>query len=244
MPRSSTDLPKIFHEVAAAWSEALEHGAQFSAMQEAIRARDVKRVKEIWNRLIPIWDDRTFYGFIATSDAFMRRSFRHLEIFGQVGFGTGGWDTDFPNSMLEILRVVVHQLRRGPAAGSPAASSRCRGGCGRCAPDKMAHWPRGTSLESLHAGAPRPGVTRIARSRTTAFAITDRWGATANIRRVLVTCQSWLLTTHIEVDERIFSPEALDGAGPHPLHAIGQDLRHGRPAVLEGQGSEDRPRSS
>ncbi|WP_176482500.1 hypothetical protein, partial [Streptomyces albidoflavus] len=27
------------------------------------------------------------------------------EIFGQVGFGTGGWDTDFPNSILEILRV-------------------------------------------------------------------------------------------------------------------------------------------
>ena len=33
-------------------------------------------------------------------------SFRHREIFGQVGFGTGGWDTDFPNSILEILRVV------------------------------------------------------------------------------------------------------------------------------------------
>ncbi len=23
-----------------------------------------------------------------------------------MGFGTGGWDTDFPNSILEILRVV------------------------------------------------------------------------------------------------------------------------------------------
>ena len=114
------DLPKIFHEVAAAWSEALEHGAQFSAMQAAIRARDVRRIKEIWNRLIPIWDDRTFYGFIATSDAFMRRSFRHLEIFGQVGFGTGGWDTDFPNSMLEILRQDY--IRTARAKGASEAS--------------------------------------------------------------------------------------------------------------------------
>src|SRR4029453_4999857 len=96
------DLPKVFHEVAAAWAEALEHGAQFSAMQAGIRCRDVRRIKEIWNRLIPIWDERPFYGFIATSDAFMRRSFRHLEIFGQVGFGTGGWDNGFSHSMLGV----------------------------------------------------------------------------------------------------------------------------------------------
>src|SRR6202008_207194 len=73
---------------------------------DAIRNRDVARVRAIWHALVPIWDERTFYGFVATADAFARRSFRHREIFGQVGFGTGGWDTDFPNSMLEILRVV------------------------------------------------------------------------------------------------------------------------------------------
>ena len=82
-------------------------------MQEAIRARDVGRVKSIWNPLVPIWDDLTFYDFIATSAAFRRRSFRHLEVFGQVGFGTGGWDTDFPNSMLEILRVVFTNCDEG-----------------------------------------------------------------------------------------------------------------------------------
>src|SRR5262245_10650758 len=87
------DLPAIFREVEQAWNEALEQGAQFGAMQEAMRNRDVARVKEIWNALVPIWDERTFYGFVATADAFARRSFRHREIFGQVGFGTGGWDT-------------------------------------------------------------------------------------------------------------------------------------------------------
>jgi tryptophan 2-monooxygenase len=206
------DLPTIFREVAASWSEALEHGAQFSAMQAAIRARDVRRIKEIWNRLIPIWDDRTFYGFIATSDAFMRRSFRHLEIFGQVGFGTGGWDTDFPNSMLEILRVVYtncdedQRLVKGGVEQMPRRLWKMR-------PDRMAHWPRGTSLEGLHAGAPRPGVTRIASAPGKRFAITDRWGATREYPAVLVTCQSWLLTTHIEVAEPLFSQKlwmALD----------------------------------
>ena len=71
------------------------------------RERDTARVKDIWNRLVPIWDDRSFYDFVATSYAFGGRSFQHREIFGQVGFGTGGWDSDYPNSMLEILRVVA-----------------------------------------------------------------------------------------------------------------------------------------
>ena len=33
--------------------------------------------------------------------------FQHREVFGQVCFETGGWDSNFPDSMLEILRAVV-----------------------------------------------------------------------------------------------------------------------------------------
>src|SRR5579871_5589824 len=103
--RTMADLPEQFRRVARAWSEALEGEASFAAMQKAIRARDVAKMKAIWNPLVPIWDERTFYGFVAGSKPF-RGSFKDREIFGQVGFGTGGWDTDFPCSMLEILRVV------------------------------------------------------------------------------------------------------------------------------------------
>src|SRR3954467_2365593 len=45
------DLPPLFREVADAWREALEEGASFSAIQDAMRARDVSRLKELWNRL-------------------------------------------------------------------------------------------------------------------------------------------------------------------------------------------------
>ncbi len=103
----TTDLPELFHEVADAWADALEDGAQFGDIQQAIRDRDVPRLKELWNNLVPLWDDRTFYDFVATSKAFAKLSFQHREVFGQVGFGTGGWDSDFPNSMLEIFRVVM-----------------------------------------------------------------------------------------------------------------------------------------
>ena len=209
---SAADLPPLLREVADAWQEALEHGAMFTAMQAAIHARDVRAIKQIWNALVPQWDDRTFYGFVATSEAFSRRSFRHLEVFGQVGFGTGGWDTDFPNSMLEILRVVYtncDEAQRLVVGGAEQLPRRLW----RSAPPALAHWPAGTTLERLHAGATRPGVTRIARDAAGRLAVTDRWGTTCSYDAVLATCQSWLLTTHIDCDESLFSQKlwmALD----------------------------------
>jgi lysine 2-monooxygenase len=197
-------LPPLLREVADAWTEALEAGADFGALQDALRHRDVPRLKAIWNRLVPIWDERTFYDFIASSDAFAKKSFRHREIFGQVGFGTGGWDSDFPNSMLEILRVVVtaqddHQrMMVGGAEQLPRK-------LWRHAPATLAHWPAGTSVASLHGGAPRPGVTRIAREADGQLSITDRWGDTRRYAAAISTCHSWLLTTQIDCDESLFS---------------------------------------
>ena len=206
------DLPAMFQEVADAWARALEDGAQFEAVQNAIRSRDVPALKALWNTLVPLWDDRTFYDFVATSKAFSGLSFQHREVFGQVGFGTGGWDSDFPNSMLEILRVVMtncddtQRLIVGGADQVPL-------GLWQHAPDTLAHWPAGTSLASLHGGAPRAGVAAIQRQDDGNIAVTDRWGSTRSYAAVLTTCQSWLLTTQIACDESLFSQKmwmALD----------------------------------
>ncbi len=210
--KSSDDLSPLLREVGAAWHEALEQHASFSAMQSAIRERDVGEIKRLWNELIPIWDDRTFYGFIANSESFMRTSFKHLEAFGQVGFGTGGWDTDFPNSMLEILRVVYtncdddQHFVMGGVEQVPRRMWKDR-------PQNMAHWPDGTSLHSLHHGAPRPGAKRIERIDGGRIAISDTWGDRREFECALVTCQSWLLSTAINCDESLFSQKmwmALD----------------------------------
>ena len=212
--RSLADLPPLFSEVAQAWAQALEAGAGFTGLQQALRERDVPRLKALWDQLVPLWDDRTFYDFVATSDAFAKLSFHHREVFGQVGFGTGGWDSDFPNSMLEILRVVltgcdenqhlivggVQQVPLGLWQHAPANS-------------EMRHWPAGTTLASLHHGAPRAGVTAIRRAAGNQLAVTDTWGNTGVYPAVLTTCQSWLLTTQISVEESLFSQKhwmALD----------------------------------
>ncbi len=198
-----TNLPPVLREISDAWRDALEEQADFSAVQHAIRTRDVRTLKQIWNRLVPLWDERTFYDFVATSRAFKSHPFRHREIFGQVGFGTGGWDSDFPNSMLEILRVAYTNLdedQRLVVGGVEQLPRRLWAH----APARCVHWPSGTSLSTLHQGAPKPGVAKIARQGSN-IAVTDRWGATRAYPAVLVTCQSWLLTTHIDTDESLLS---------------------------------------
>lgn len=208
---SSEALPPLFREVAAAWADALGT-VRFAEIQDAIRARDVTTLKSLWDELVPLWDDRTFYDFIASSDAFSRLSFHHREVFGQVGFGTGGWDSDFPNSMLEIFRVVMTNCdedQRFVVGGV----EQVPWGLWNHAPDAPAHWPAGTTLARLHSGGPRAGVAAIARAADGSFAVTDAWGHTARYPAVLVTCQSWLLTTTIDCDEDLFAQKmwtALD----------------------------------
>ncbi len=198
------NLPPVLQEISDAWRLALEDQADFSAVQHAIRTRDTATLKQLWNRLVPLWDERTFYDFVASSRAFQSHPFRHREIFGQVGFGTGGWDSDFPNSMLEILRVAFTNLdedQRMVVGGVEQLPRRLWAH----APDDCVHWPADTSLSTLHQGSPKPGVTGIARHGGGRLAVTDRWGGTTLYDAVLVTCQSWLLTTHIDTDESLLA---------------------------------------
>jgi lysine 2-monooxygenase len=209
--RTLSDLPLEFAEVAAAWDDALEE-IGFAALQDAIRRRDVATLKRLWNDLVPAWDGRTFYDFIATSAAFSKLPFRYREMFGLVGFGTGGWDSDFPNSMLEILRVVATNCDSDQRLVVGGVEQLPRGLWTLPVTDRSP-WPAGTTLASLHGGVPRPGAAAIRRHDGGAFAVRDRWGTSRIHDAVLATCQGWLLTTQIDCDETLFSQElwmALD----------------------------------
>ncbi len=206
------DLPALFREVGAAYDQALDEGAQFSDLKAAIRARDTARIKQIWNPIVRGWDERTFYDFVASSKTFQQLSFRHREVFGQVGFGTGGWDSDFPNSMLEILRVNVTECdenQRFILGGVEQVPH----GLWRRVPERMVYWPDGTTLSALNGGATRPGAARLFRDAAGRLNVTDRWGRIEAFDAVIATCQSWLLTTAIDTEERLFSQDmwmALD----------------------------------
>ncbi|MDI5972207.1 NAD(P)/FAD-dependent oxidoreductase [Streptomyces sp. SL13] len=199
--RTLDDLPDVYHQVMDAWNACLEGGARFSEMHAAIRVRDVAKIREIWSELVARLDNQTFYGFLCDSPAFA--SFRHREIFGQVGFGTGGWDTDFPNSILEILRVVytgADDEHRGIVGGSQQLPLRLWD----AQPADPAHWPAGTSLSSLHGGTPRPAVTRLHRTAGNRTTVTDASGDIRSYRAVVFTAQSWMLLSKIDCDDSLF----------------------------------------
>ena len=64
-----------------------------------------------------------------------------------MGFGTGGWDSDFPNSMLEILRVNLLELddhQRFIVGGAEGVLQRLWR-----KPAPCAHWPEGTTLAGI-----------------------------------------------------------------------------------------------
>jgi len=203
---SDDDLPPFFTEVADAWRQALLEEADLAAIQGALRRRDVTGIKHIWNRLVADLDEQTFYGFIAGSAAFREKSFAHREAFGQVGFGTGGWDTDFSNSILEILRVVftdADDKHRRIVGGA----QRLPDGLWTHPPENIVHWPAGTSLSSLHDGVPRGAVASIRRGPDGGIQIGEKWGATNEFEAAIVTCQSWLLSARIDTEEELFPPK-------------------------------------
>ncbi|MFE3497557.1 flavin monoamine oxidase family protein [Streptomyces sp. NPDC059175] len=201
--RTADELPAVFHEVSTAWDKSLQERAELSVLRGAVQDRDTATLKAVWNRLVGEYDDVSFYGFLASSPAF--RSFRHREIFGQVGFGSGGWDTDFPNSMLEILRVVAtdadsdHVLVDG-------GSERIPRGLWTHSPEHPAHWPGGTSLASLHDDTPLPGV-RALRGVGPDIEITDASGTVRRHAAVVFTPHVWTLLGRIDCDASLLSTD-------------------------------------
>ncbi|SJN33245.1 Lysine 2-monooxygenase [Micrococcus lylae] len=209
--RTAEDLPESFTAISDAWAQALvEIG--FPELQTAIRNRDTAELKRRWDAIVAEWDDRTFYDFIASSTAFKNLKFRDREVFGVVGFGTGGWDSDFPNSMLEILRVVLTNCDEDQRLVDGGVDQLPKG-LWTLPARSTSPWPEGTTLASLHGGSTLPAVSAVKKDPAGRFTVTDRWGVARTHDAVLATCHSWLLTTEIDCDESLFSQDlwmALD----------------------------------
>ncbi|MBB4683802.1 flavin monoamine oxidase family protein [Amycolatopsis jiangsuensis] len=201
--RTAADLPAVYREVNDAWTKTLQEQADMSLMTDAIRRRDTATIKALWNHLVAKFDTVSFHEFLASSPQFC--SFEHREIFGQVGFGCGGWDTDFPNSVLEILRVVCtdtddeHRRVLGGAQQLPL-------GLWTHEPTDLAHWPAGTSLAKLHGGEPRPGVVRIDRTGR-GFTVEDSARGVRSYPAAIFAAQNWNLFSGIKADENLL-PQA------------------------------------
>ncbi len=203
--QSGEPLPDRLARVETAWNQTVAD-AGVPELRAAMAAKDHGAVRRLWTNFVAEWDDQSFWSFVARSPHFSR--FEDRETFGQVGFGTGGWDSDFPNTMLEILRVIVGQYDDG--------QHHVVGGAEQI---PIGLWNQaiesGPSLAELHRGAPRPAVRSIERDATdpSRIVVTDQAGVRRRYPCVLVTPQTWLLTTSLGVNEALIPQDvwmALD----------------------------------
>lgn len=68
---------------------------------------NIAAIKQLWNALLRGGaDNQSFHDALVEADW----DFDTIELFGQIGFGSGGWNTDFPNTFLEVLRVTYTMM--------------------------------------------------------------------------------------------------------------------------------------
>lgn len=83
---------------------------RFSEMENAMSAGSIDQalIKQIWDNILSEgWNNLSFHAAMVEQACW---SAADINVFGQIGFGTGGWNTDFPNCFLEVLRVLYTGL--------------------------------------------------------------------------------------------------------------------------------------
>jgi len=128
----------------------------FTAMEKAMTEGSISQqtIKKLWNAIVnpatgTSGDDVSFYAALLENSGWSKAD---IDLFGQIGFGTGGWNTDYPNSILELLRVLYtgldadHQLMFD---GSSSLPQRLWSKTPKELGDTMKHWSAETTVEAL-----------------------------------------------------------------------------------------------
>ena len=222
----------------------MNDGARFAEMQEAIRARDTARIKELWNALLPELDEQTFYGFIAGSDSFKEAGFAPPR-----GVRTGGLRHRRLGHRLPQLHPRnppgrLHRRRRPAPAHRRRRAAAPRGAVGARA---VGHGP----LARRHfPGIPARGCPAGRRGRASPATAAETSGsanagdANPPTRAVVVHLPVLAAVDADRHRRNAVSRRAVDGDRTLALHAVLQDLRHGGPAVLEGHATRRRAATS
>ncbi|OLF54553.1 flavin monoamine oxidase family protein [Pseudomonas chlororaphis] len=189
----------------------LEH-YDFAAMEAAMTEGSINqpRIKELWQAILKpaqgtSGDDVSFYSALLENSGWSKAE---IDLFGQIGFGTGGWNTDYPNSILELLRVLYtgldadHQLMFD---GSSSLPQRLWSTPPKAFGDSMQYWGEGNTVEALSREVfPDPfhkEVRHIVRQPNGSFRvhITD----TKTDQELLFNFASVIYTPHVRILDKL-----------------------------------------
>lgn len=188
---------------------------------------DVKNANDAWKRFIDpmvkkmemVWNDpylknRQWQKFV---ERFKNKSFfqvlcehglsrKQIDLFGSMGLGTGGFDSVFPVSFLEIFRLLVcrwevdQRLIKGGVSKIPESFWQNERLCQK--------WGS-ISIKKLNDGMPFGAVTRIQTPDNPdgKIQVTDEQGHTRFYEAVIITCSHRALEVGIKVSRNTFSNE-------------------------------------
>ena len=153
-----------------------------------------------WQNFVEQFKNKSFYQVLCEHGL----SRDEIDLFGSMGLGTGGFNSMFPISFLEIFRLMVckwevdQRIVKGGVSRIPESfweqNRLCR------------HWGK-MNIKTLNNGQPLGAVARI--HTPDAFdekiKITDINGNTRSYEAVILTCSHRALETDIKVSRNTFS---------------------------------------
>lgn len=191
-------LPKPVHKANQAWNKFIDPLKE--TMSRVWNNPGLRHQQ--WQRFVLEFKDKSFFQ-VLKEHGFSREE---ITLFGSMGLGTGGFDSVFPVSFLEIFRLIVCQweddqrLVKGGVGQIPenfwARQRACR------------HWGD-TSLRELNGGNPLGRVIRINTPDTPGkkIQIIDDRGITLAYDAVILSCSHRAIEAGIQISPNTFSPE-------------------------------------
>ncbi|MFJ4680328.1 flavin monoamine oxidase family protein [Kitasatospora sp. NPDC088783] len=203
-----------FRRAHTRWLAALER-AGLPALRRAVADRDRAQVRRRWSALVRGYEQWTFHRFLRDPEG-AGMSEEEARLLATAGIGPAAWDCFFGMGMVDLLRLLLASdgavLHRFPDGVSALAEQfwACR---------TTGPGGRGTSLEEVNSGAPRPAVTAIEvpGDPRRGVVVHDADGGRARYAAAVFTPQLDLLETTVRLSAAAGGPDPL---GPRLRRAV------------------------
>ena len=192
--RSEAELPPSLQRVAKKWTDLINGIVQLERRKDA----GAEARRRLWDEHVKKYADLSFYQVLAGS-GWTRDE---ISLFGSLGLGTGGFDSLYGISFLEMLRIVHcrwetdQKLIKGGVEQLAVRFWDTRREC--------RHFGK-TSVCELNGGTWRPAVRSIARDGGR-IRVCDCSGGVDSFDAVILACMLPAVEAGIEIAAGIFSP--------------------------------------
>ena len=195
--RNEADLPPPLQQVSRKWADLVD----LLVVRKQKNIVDTETRRDFWQEQVDRYSDITFYQALADNGW----NSEEISLFGSLGLGTGGFDSVYNLSFLEILRIVNCQwekdqkLIKGGSEQLTTCLWNTRRECRRFGV---------TSVRELNHDRWRQGIRSIALDGDR-VCIADCGGNTDHFNAAILTCALTVLEAGIDIGPGIFSPDVM-----------------------------------